>query len=152
MTVDARLTRNRERLDDMSVRAYIVGVAGRRVYEVVWEPLLRGKFGPYADSVSAAWLWWKLVDRGGSRDSRGHELLGYLRGGLGRVLDRIIEGLLARGHHVHLGSGAIALEGDGRRISRIVTDEGAFDIDAAVAAAQTPDVAKLLPPGQTIIG
>ena len=71
MAVHARAVRDWRQLDDISCKDYIRRVAGENVYRVVWEPLFRGKFGAHADSVSAAWLWSKLVDRGGSRNSQG---------------------------------------------------------------------------------
>ena len=57
-------------------------MGGLRVYEVVWEPLLRGKFGDYAEDVAAVWFWNKLKLRGGSRGRAGREELAYYRGGL----------------------------------------------------------------------
>jgi protoporphyrinogen oxidase len=52
---------------------------GRRVYEVMWEPILRGKFGVRANDIAMSWLW-----------SRVHERslrLGYLRGGFQLLYD-----------------------------------------------------------------
>jgi protoporphyrinogen oxidase len=146
MALRARRVKNWEALDDMSAKDYIIREAGRRAYEVVWEPLLRGKFGPLAESVSAAWLWRKLVDRGGSRDSKGQEVLGYLRGGLGLVFDALVDRIRAAGHHVHLGTAVEALKATSSRIERIVTAAGTFQTDVVVAAAQTPEIAALLPP------
>lgn len=34
--------------------------AGKKSTEVIWEPLLRSKFGRHADSISAAWLWGRV--------------------------------------------------------------------------------------------
>ena len=31
--------------------------AGSRVTDVIWEPLLRGKFDRYYDKVTMSWLW-----------------------------------------------------------------------------------------------
>ncbi len=145
LAVHARTVKHWEQLDDISARDYIIRTAGPKVYEVVWEPLLHGKFGPHAESVSAAWLWRKLVDRGGSRDSKGQELLGYVRGGLGRVFDAIVREMRERGHAVHLGTRVRCFEGGPRGIERLVTDRGTFDTDVVVGAAQTPQLADLLP-------
>ena len=35
-------------------------MGGERVYRVVWEPLLQGKFGDLAEEVAAVWFWNKL--------------------------------------------------------------------------------------------
>ncbi|MBD3305521.1 amine oxidase, partial [candidate division KSB3 bacterium] len=111
----------------------------------VWEPLLHGKFGASAEAVSAAWLWAKLVDRGGSRTRRGHEVLGYLQGGLGRVFDALVTWLRQHGHEVHLGQRVQRLEVTDMRISALVTDMGVVVPDLVVGCAQVPDLAALLP-------
>jgi protoporphyrinogen oxidase len=145
MVVHARSIRDWYRLDDLSAKDYIVKVAGEKVYRVVWEPLLRGKFGDHADSVSAAWLWSKLVDRGGSRNKQGHELLGSLRGGLGRIFDVLITQLQEAKHSIHLGRTVQRLEGTADRIESLITDEGTFQADVVIGCAQVPDLVKILP-------
>ncbi|MDX1907495.1 MAG: FAD-dependent oxidoreductase [Bacteroidia bacterium] len=146
LALHARTVRDWERLDDLSVRAYIVRVAGQRVYEVVWEPLLRGKFGPYADTVSAAWLWRKLVERGGSRNNQGAEYLGYLQGGMGRLFEEVADRLRAAGHHLHLGTSVRRLHADGGRIMALETDTGLIPTDGVIATCQLPDLIPMLPP------
>jgi protoporphyrinogen oxidase len=53
---------------------------GREVWDKVWGPLLRAKFGERADAIAMAWLWSKLTLR---RELKGpearKELLGYPR-------------------------------------------------------------------------
>ena len=56
----ARATTRWEDLDDETAAAWLRRVCGNEVYRVVWEPLLRGKFGVHAELVSAAWFWSKL--------------------------------------------------------------------------------------------
>ena len=56
----ARATTRWQDLDDETAAAWLRRVCGNEVYRVVWEPLLRGKFGVHAESVSAAWFWSKL--------------------------------------------------------------------------------------------
>ncbi len=145
LAIHAKTVKDWQKLDDVSAKDYILKVAGERVYRVLWEPLLHGKFGPCGDTVSAAWLWSKLVDRGGSRNRQGHELLGYLRGGLGRMFDMLVKKLQEAGHHVHPGQAVRRLEGSQDQITSIVTDAGTFSTDLAVGCAQVPDLADLLP-------
>ncbi len=145
MAVHARMVKDWRQLDDISCKEYIHRVAGKNVYRVVWEPLFRGKFGAYADSVSAAWLWSKLVDRGGSRNSQGHELLGYLRGGMGRMFDAIVATLQRNGHHVHFGQTVNRLQGTAEQITAIETSAGTFQTDAVIGCAQLPELAAMLP-------
>lgn len=149
LAIQARSITDWQTLDDRAVKEYIVRVAGERVYRVVWEPLLHGKFGQYAEKISAAWLWSKLVDRGGSRNAQGHELLGYLRGGLGGLFDRLVTHIQQAGHHVHLGTAIRHLSGTPAGITDIHTDEGVFPADLIISGTQVPDLAKLLPDSLT---
>jgi protoporphyrinogen oxidase len=112
LMMHVRRCKDWRQLDDIPVREYVTNIAGEAVYNIVWEPLFRGKFGQYADSISAAWLWSKLVDRGGSRNIGGQEVLGYLRGGLGRVFDEMVRRIRNRGHSVHMGCGVRKLVGN----------------------------------------
>ena len=52
---------------------------GRRVYEVMWEPVLRGKFGARADAIAMSWLWSRVHERSLS--------LGYVRGGFQQLYE-----------------------------------------------------------------
>ncbi len=146
LAIHARAVNNWQALDDLSAKEYIHNVAGKTVFDVVWKPLFHGKFGVHADKISAAWLWSKLVDRGGSRNSQGHELLGYLRGGMGQVFEAIIRFLQQRGHSVHLGQAVHTFEGTGERLTALITDEGRFETDIIVGCAQLPELAAMLPP------
>jgi protoporphyrinogen oxidase len=67
--------------------------AGKRAFEVIWEPLMRGKFHRYADNISMAWLWARIHTRGGSTNEKGEEVLGYLDGGFGQIIDKLAEKL-----------------------------------------------------------
>jgi protoporphyrinogen oxidase len=148
MVIRARTVRDWRQLDRISVEDWVRRTAGSRVYEVVWKPLLHGKFGPLSSEISAAWLWSKLVDRGGSRNPKGHELLGYVRGGLGRMFDRLVAEIERMGGKVHLSSPVLGLVSNGERVSSIHTDRGSFETDLVVAGAQVPDLCRLLPEDQ----
>lgn len=66
--------------EDMRARDWIVRAMGREVYERLWGPMLRAKFGPRADDLSMAWLWSKLTLRRQIKGKQARqELLGYPR-------------------------------------------------------------------------
>jgi len=64
---------------------------GKRNYQVVWRPLLRGKFHQYYKKVSMAWLWSRINVRTKSKSKKGAEELGYLMGGWQLMIDRLVE-------------------------------------------------------------
>lgn len=97
LAIIPRFISNWQPLEHITAKEWLIRLAGERVYRQVWEPLLRQKFGRYADQVAAVWFWNKLKLRGGSRGKGQAEHLGYLRGGFGRVLDAWEQRLRAQG-------------------------------------------------------
>lgn len=70
--------------------------AGQQVLEVIWEPLLKGKFDHFYDKVSMAWLWARIHIRAQSREAGG-EKLGYFKGGFQIFSDALIDRLTELG-------------------------------------------------------
>ena len=58
----ARSVRRWQDLDDKTAAIWLRQICGEKGYRIVWEPLLRGKFGVHADRISAAWFWSKIED------------------------------------------------------------------------------------------
>lgn len=141
-----RQTRNWNDLDNISAKDYILKYAGENVYKILWEPLLKGKFGKYAEDISAAWLCSKMVDRGGSRTKTGFEYLAYIDGGLGRVFDSIEKLLLKKGHTIYYNSKVdhIEIEND-KSVSSIHCNGTKKDTDLVICCTQLPNFVEILP-------
>ena len=102
---------------------------GPRAFRVVWEPLLRGKFHDYAESIAMPWFWARVHCR--TPD------LGYPRGGFQLLYDRLVERIGELGGQVELGCPAtgIAVGADGR--VRVESAGGARDFDRLVVTLPT---------------
>lgn len=87
LTLRARRVDDWMALEKETAADWLRRLGGENVYKVVWEPLLNGKFGPYAEDVSAVWFWNKLKLRGGSRGKGGEERLAYLKGSFSRLAE-----------------------------------------------------------------
>jgi protoporphyrinogen oxidase len=94
---------------------------GQRVYDVMWEPVLRGKFGARAQDIAMSWLW-----------SRVHERslrLGYLRGGFQLLYDAFGARIAELGGRVLLGTSAVGIDAAGDTVS-VRTESGeTFEFD-----------------------
>lgn len=146
MLLRARKIKNWEKLDDISAKDYIIKYGSKDVYRIIWEPLLKGKFGRYADDISAAWLWSKIVDRGGSRNRTGFEHLGYLKGGLGRVFSKLVDDLRDNGHSVFFNNEITAIETEKRKyVTAIRTKTQRIESSLVVSCTQLPHLVKILP-------
>jgi len=141
----ARFVKNWGDIDNISAKNFIIKYAGENVYKVMWQPLLYGKFGCYAEKISAAWLWCKLIDRG-SRRLGSSEQLGYLRGGLGKVFNEIMDQLQSNGNEVHLNSPIQGFDvNNDNIITKINTGRGTFKTDCVICCSQTPEFSLILP-------
>ncbi|MDD5468858.1 MAG: NAD(P)/FAD-dependent oxidoreductase [Anaerolineales bacterium] len=85
-----KLTNNWHALEHVTVDAWMRRWAGDRVYELMWEPLMIGKFGEaYARQVNMAWMWARLK----ARTTR----LGTFQGGFQAFADLFAERLRQMG-------------------------------------------------------
>ncbi len=65
---------------------------GERTTKVIWEPLLRNKFGSHADSISMAWLWARVHIRTFK--------LGYMKGGFDQVYEAMAKKITDNGGEI----------------------------------------------------
>jgi protoporphyrinogen oxidase len=70
---------------------------GKKVTEIIWDPLLKGKFERYYDKVTMSWLWGRIAIRAKSREATGTEKLGYVHSGFRTIVDKLVEEITARG-------------------------------------------------------
>ena len=52
-----RTTKKWEPMEKVTVDTWMRKWAGKKVYETMWEPMLKGKFGPHYKEVNMAWMW-----------------------------------------------------------------------------------------------
>jgi protoporphyrinogen oxidase len=88
----------------ITARAWIERVMGREVWEKVWGPLLRAKFGERADAIAMAWLWCKLTLRRELKGSEARkELLGYPRSSFEAIF-------AAQQHEIEAAGGRVLID------------------------------------------
>lgn len=67
---------------------------GHKAYEIVHRPLLEQKFGSYAHSISAAWMWARIHRLGKSRTKiLQAEKLGYLKEGTYTLIEKLAQNI-----------------------------------------------------------
>ena len=146
LALRARRVRDWRSLEDRSAADWLREMGGERVYRVVWEPLLRGKFGDLAEEVAAVWFWNKLKLRGGSRGRGGEERLAYYRGGFAALAETLAEAVRAGGGEVRTRAPATGLRVEAGRVTGVITPQGTVPADAVIATPALPIVADLLEP------
>lgn len=89
-----RLTKNWRALEKETAHHWLIRTMGERVYKVLWEPLLVGKFGDYYKEVNMAWFWARIHKRS--------QRLGYFEGGFQAFIDALVQKTCERGVTLHL--------------------------------------------------
>jgi len=128
--------------EGMRASEWITSRVGREGYERVWGPLLRAKFGPYADDISMTWFWGKIYLRFASREGGlfAREQLGYLRGSFGRLVDALADAIVAAGGSTAPGVPVQRILSEGRRVTgvEIASESGVKHVPADVVVATVP--------------
>jgi protoporphyrinogen oxidase len=124
---------------------WLLKYGGRRNFEVIWEPLLRGKFGERAEDIGMVWLWCKMRLRFGSRGIRG-ERLGYLQGSFGQICDALAETVKDMGGEIHLLSPVKRIKVRDEKVEGVeVEGKGFVPVDCLISTTPSYTFHKLLP-------
>jgi len=83
-------------LERTTADAWLQKYYGKKTYEVVWKPLLYGKFGPFAKQVNMAWFWARIKKR--------TLKLGYIKGGYQFLAEKIAENIRKKGGKILLNT------------------------------------------------
>lgn len=149
LTLRARGVKNWQALEERTAADWLREMGGERVYEVVWEPLLRGKFGQLAEDVAAVWFWNKLKLRGGSRGKGGEEQLAYYRGGFAALALALAEAVEAVGGQVRTGCPVSGLQVEDGQVKGVITPQGLICARAVLATPGLPIISRLVGPHTT---
>jgi len=149
----SRYRRSWRELDRLSAATWLREQIGDRAYEVIWDPLLRIKFGDAHETVSAAWIWHRIHRIATSRRTPwGREHLGYLEHGSATLIDALVRRLAAM-DNVTLRTGAtvetVLADAGGVQGVRVDGDKEllpAGHVVSTVALALLPGIAPDLDP------
>ena len=145
-TLHARLRTDWDDLDALTAREWLIAEQGPRCYEVIWRPLLEGKFGVDADEVSAAWMWARIDRVARSRNGvMGREHLGYLTGGTATVVEALIGRIESSGGDVRLDTPIEHLAIADGRVAGVRSSHGDEAFDAVVSTVAPPLLTRIAP-------
>jgi len=137
--------KNWKKLAQLSAGNWILKYAGRRAYKIIWEPLLKGKFGEHADSISMAWLWSRLYLRSKSRNGANEELV-YLDGGFKLLIDKLLEKLRNKQVNLYTNSDIVEIKPSGKQGLTLQIQKGqTLQYDKIIVTTPNPVFAKLCP-------
>lgn len=138
-----RLTNNWRGLEKTTVDEWMRRWAGNKVYELMWQPLMDGKFGErHATRVNMAWLWARIK----ARTTR----LGTFRGGFQAFADRFAGRLRDMGVRIELNTGIKRIETDPENHSSqggllLYTPDGPRHFDRCLVTTSPGLLARIAP-------
>ncbi|GAB5470109.1 MAG: NAD(P)/FAD-dependent oxidoreductase [Rhodospirillales bacterium] len=144
LALRARRVGSWQELESVTAADWLRRLGGQKVYDVVWGPLLRGKFGAVAEEISAVWMWNKLKLRGSSRSSDGKERLAYYQGGFASLAEAVAEAVVAAGGTVRTGAGVTGVSVDAGKIVAVEIGEETLACDGLLMTPALPLVADML--------
>ncbi len=131
-------------LERVTAAAWTRRWMGRAAYESLVQPLLDGKFGPYADQVNMSWLWARFKARSFK--------LGYFKGGFQALCDALLDAVRRQGASVHLATPVQSVERldeNGRVRWRVCTSgtqgAGVEEFDRLIVTGAPGLLSKLVP-------
>lgn len=143
LALRARRVKDWKSLESKTAHEWLRELGGEEVYRIVWQPLLKGKFGPYAEEVSAVWFWNKLKLRGGSRGKGGEERLAYFKGGFVALAETMAGKIRELGGRIEVGARVLAIDlSDGKWTTR--TSKGDVPSERVIATTALPLVAGMI--------
>ena len=111
-----------------------MGPAG---YNMLWKPMLEGKFGDHYQEVNLAWFWARMVKRS--------PRLGYFHGGFQAFVDALVARITAQGAAVHLNRRVAQVRPTADHALTISHDRGEDTFDAVIATVSPSQMAALAP-------
>ena len=133
-----KLTNRWQPLESFTVDEWMRRWAGDRVYELMWEPLIIGKFGErYARQVNMAWLWARLK----ARTTR----LGTFKGGFQAFADQFANRLREMGVRIHLSTPINHIEPQAAGLLTLATPTNPVQFDQCLVTTSPALLARLAP-------
>ncbi len=133
-----RLTNNWKALEKYTVDAWMRKWAGEKVYKMMWEPLVIGKFGErYYKRVNMAWMWARLK----ARTTR----LGTFEGGFQNFADLFADRLREMGVEIRLQTPVTLIECGADTVGITIRSEKSEVFDKVLVTLSPAAMARLVP-------
>jgi protoporphyrinogen oxidase len=133
-----RLTNNWKALEKYTVDEWMRKWAGKKVYELMWEPLVIGKFGErFYRQVNMAWMWARLK----ARTTR----LGTFEGGFQNFADMFAKKLREKGVEIRLQARVNKIERQADTGKVIVAGSETEGYDQVLVTLSPEAMSRLIP-------
>ncbi len=138
VTVYLRYLARWQHLEQYTAHEWLSKAYGQHLYDVIWQPMLEGKFGSFYKEVTMAWFWARIK----TRTTR----LGTFEGGFQAFSDAFAGQLRERGVNIRLSTAVERVEpAEGGRVRIRLADGSAAEYDRCLVTVGPGLFARLAP-------
>lgn len=124
-------------LEKYTADTWLLRTVGRKAHEMIWRPMLIGKFGPMYDQVNMAWFWARLYKRTAS--------LGTYVGGFQAMLEDLSAAVRGMGGVIYLNAPVDLITPAAAGGLDVSAHEGTEHFDAALATTAPAVLSEIVP-------
>ncbi len=130
------LVKDGTHLEKDTAMGWMQRTMGPRVTDVLWRPMLEGKFGKYADKVNMAWLWARIITR--------TPKLGTYQGGFQAFCDELAAQVIGRGAVIEYNNPVTHVSSEDGKVT-VKTDTTVEEFDRLISTTSPRLMAKIAP-------
>jgi protoporphyrinogen oxidase len=123
-----------QKFEGQKVLPWIRKMMGKKATELIWEPLLVGKFGDFKEDISLTWFWARIKKR--------TIRLIYPVGGFDSLTQKLVKEIERLGGEILFGQEVISVKSNSEFCS-IKTVKGNFRADKVISTIPTPIFLKM---------
>lgn len=131
-----RLTKNWQSMEKYTAEEWLIKYMGQTAYDVLWRPMLIGKFGDLYKDVTMAWFWARIYTR--------TVKLGTYEGGFQKFLDTFAAMIQKQGATICFNSPVQNIRREGESLKVKVADQ-ILDFDAVISTTSPGAMLKIAP-------
>lgn len=124
-------------LENVTAEEFFVQWGGKRAWEIIWEPLMTGKFGHFDDTIAASWLWARLNKRTSN--------LVYVKGGFEHLITTLSNAIALRGGLIKTSAVVESMKPKKDGTIEIMVNGQPKLFDKVLLTAPTPIALRLMP-------
>jgi protoporphyrinogen oxidase len=144
-TLYLQKTKNWKNFEGITAHRYLQKICGKKAYQTIWEPLLKGKFNSDYKKVSMSWMWSRIYFRGRSKPPGDPiEKLAYYQKGTQILLDQVAKKLLKNKLKIRLSTPVTKIE-KLKKGYQVVSPNQKEKFDRVICALPTPVFLKICP-------
>ncbi|MFC6230987.1 NAD(P)/FAD-dependent oxidoreductase [Paenibacillus allorhizosphaerae] len=128
-----------EKMENMTTEDFMVPIVGKQVWNVIWKPMLRIKFGENYNKIPAVWIWERIVQRFRSRTNGGQkELLGYMESSFHTFNEKLLEVIKKRGANIKLNANVEEIVIQNNKCKGLKVDNELLEYNYVLCTAALP--------------